>query len=281
VTSRRERSAKLKAAQKSRMIIVAAGVATIIILLLLVSIFSHKRDTTDIEKVIPQSAGVVFLSDANQSSWDYFNALAGSNQPFPEKAKEIGFASIGTSPTVYLSINNEDKEETEQFLKDNTIPFINKDNVYALTTEESRISGDSVAGNSEYKKYANNGTNSSFGYINFTSLNYKGMPDEMKHILPTAGIWTGEFKANKWQGKITNVNFSQIDESKASDVIYANPLVRSFTDEIEYAKGENSTKGSFSVSELNSLLDTKYQSSIRTIDFEIKGDQLSFTLGQE
>lgn len=279
MTSRREKTAQRNASRKSRTIIIASIVAVVIVLLGAVLLSSGKRSITAIEQVIPQEAGIVFISDPNQSSWDYMNALAGlPKTTVPEDVDNIGFASIETSPTVYLSVNEDRTENIEGFLKENTIPYQKKGLVYALTAEESRLSDSGLATNSDYRKGASKGSSSSFGYINFPEVTKDEGYKNLNTMFPSAGKWYGKFNGGKWSGEISDVNYSQVNKEQNDKKVLEDPAIRLLADGIESKTGTDTVKGSFTVNEITSATDTNYQTSIREIEFEINGGQLTFTL---
>jgi len=281
VNSRRERTAQRNQKRKSVVIIATASVVALIAALCAVAFLFPNRDTTAIERKIPAEASIVFISDPNEASWEYFGALTSMRTPLPPQADKIGFANVKNIPTVYFSIASDEnvKKETELFLKDNTIPFINKDNVYAVTAEENRLADEGIIKNADYKKVATKGSNSSFGYINFPLLAPKDIPSETQFIFPSAGIWSGEFKNGQWDGKVSDVDYGNIDQAKTQEIATENIQFGLFEDELDYMKGRNSVKGNFNVSEINSLLDDKFSTAIQKVEFEINGDRLTFTLG--
>lgn len=277
MNSRKEKTAKLNAKRKKAVITVAAGVATVITALFFIPSASS-RDITEIEKRIPSSAGMIFISDPNVESWKYFNALAGTITPMPESVEKIGFSSINESPTLYFSTQDENVETTEDFLNANSISYVKKDGVYAITTDDNRLADDGIGNSSEYQQYSVKGGNASFGYVNFKNLDAEELPSEMEYLLPSAGSWFGEFKAGQWDGKITSIDYSNIDVSKADREILENIHLGYFMDQIETVKNSQTIKGTFHLGEINSLLENDYQSAIQLVKFEINGERLTFTL---
>lgn len=279
MNSRRERKALRNEKRKSVVIVAAISLVAIIAALCAVLLMSGNRDTTSIEEKIPSDASVVFLSDANEESWEYFSALTSMDTPFPPQAKELGFANVARIPTLYFSIDSSSKKETEEFLEANVIPYRVKDNVYAVTLDNDRLAEDGITHDPEYKKASSKGSNTSFGYVNFSKLELDEAPSEIGLLLPHAGVWSGEFKNDQWDGKLSDVDYSAIDPAQSLDAIAENVALGLFADEIDSKKGRNSVTGNFNVSEINSLLKDKYTTSIQKVDFEIKGERLTFTLG--
>lgn len=279
MNSRRERTALRNAKRKSVVIVAAVSLVALIAVLCAVFSLSGNRDTNAIEDKISADASIVFLSDANEESWEYFSALTLINEPLPPQAKEIGVANVSRISTLYFSIDSSQKKETEEFLKSNATPFIVKDNVYALTLDTGRFAEESITRSQEYKKVSSKGSNASFGYINFSKLGMDELPSEMEFILPSAGVWSGEFKDGQWDGKVSDIDYSMIDPSKALEAVTENIVLGLFADEVDYEKGRNSVKGNFNVGEINSLIKDNYTTSIQKVDFEINGERLTFTLG--
>lgn len=277
--SQRKEAIKKHELAKKRQFTVFGIVALVLVVLVLIASFfvSHsKRTVTDIEKAIPSTAQAVFVSKANAESWKYFNALANTNFTYVPSAKLIGYAMNENHPVLYIL---GDTKEIENSLKTQNIDFVTQDDVIALTKDTKALSVKGIGQQDPYIELATNGSDTSFGYVNFKALSI-GDNKELSFNIPKIGTWSGSFKNGKWAGSIDNVDYSAINQKSATEKAIANPTYRSFLDSYDYNESQGLVKGSLMIQSYNSLRDPAYDTAMNWFSYEIKGNDMSFTMTQ-
>ena len=279
MSSRKEKTARLKASKKAKTIAITASIVVMAVVLAALSIvLAPKRDITLIEGKVPAYASAMLVSEANEEAWEYMNAIAGFNFEYPSKADHVAYTMINRNPVLYFSIDPKDQQEAEQELKDGIVGYKYKDGVFAITLEDELLSDESLGSNPDYRKKAVKGNNQSFGYIDFASLG-QGNNDVLSKIFPSAGKWYGEYHAGSWTGTLEGIDYSKVNEVDASSEKFSNPKFGNFVDSFKTGDTEEKTsQKTFSIGLLNELLEKPYTSGMNNVVFEIKGERLTFSL---
>lgn len=279
MATRKEKTARLRTSSRIRTTVISTVIVliTVVLIGLNFTIF-HKRDITEIEKAMPQDSSAVFISSANNDSWSYMNRLAGIQTPFPADAQYVGYALSSNTPVLYFSTPEDKVSETKKWLDNSKTDYIQKDYVFALTKDSSKLAESGIGNDSSYASGASKSAQASSGYINFGSLS-KNANDTFVKVLPSAGKWYGEFKQNQWVGKISDVDFSKVDAVTADEEKFKNPKFNDFMKTFEYTQtGDNKAVGSFNISLANDLMKEPVETGLQKVDFEINSNQLMFTI---
>lgn len=254
-------------------IIIALVIALIGVIAYFIST-SDNRSITSIEKHIPENASSVFVSEANEEAWQYMNVAAGVYIDYPSNAEYIAAATIENKIVLYVL---DETDSAKKIFDVENIEYIEKDKVYAITGNDAHLVDSGIGNNEDYLDLAKVGNNQSFGYVDFALLS-KGHPEALKYSFPKVDKWSGSFQGGQWKGKTTNVDFGDLDRVKADEQVVGNPLFRGFADNYKYEHNGDSFTGTFNISDLNALSETKFNTSMRSVEFGINGSSMTFEI---
>lgn len=272
--SRKEKAVQRGKARRKRVAMISLIVGVIAALAVCAGFyFSAHRSVTSIEKVVSEGTDVLFVSEVQDGTWDYFMYLSGYDYQMMDGVETIGFANEETLSYVYLT---GDTEKIKSTLDTQGIPYGERDDVVALGHEGWNFADDSLAENREYSELATKtGNKTTFAYVDFEALTAT-YPESYHYSVPRLGKWSGTYADNRWTGE-TTVDKSLMDETKKKDEISRNPEYRDFVSDVAY----HEESWAISPVTLELLADMNYETNIDRVKFDLDGQALSLTLEQE
>lgn len=272
--SRKEKTALRNKARKKRVIMISAIIGVIVTLVACVLYYlSGNRNITSIEEVASKNTDVLFISQIQDGTWDYFMYMSGYEYPQIDGAKTVGYANADTKSFLYLT---GDTDKIKSNLEARDIPYGEKNDVIALGHDGWNFSDDSLADDMDYVNTATEIKNkTTFAYINFEALG-ESYPDSYYHAVPQLSVWFGAYENNVWNGA-TTIDKSRMNETEMKDEVSRNPLYRNFIADLDYQDNQ----WNISLVTLELLADINYETNINLVKFNYTNDTLSLTIGQE